>query len=77
MKPTRDDLRKTIFPGSRVYPVTDADLAAMGYYRLDGIDVEALRQALNEMSMYGGDMMLSPIFEAAEQVLAALDGETT
>jgi hypothetical protein len=49
------------------------DLTADGYVKLDGIDVEALRQAVERWDSQNMMTLHPPIMDVARQVLAALD----
>jgi hypothetical protein len=81
----RDELRwHAPTEGTRlrhIGPVTDADLAALGYVKLDHIDVEALRKALIDSDAVVRETRLSlvearaldEVWQVARQVLTALD----
>ena len=64
-------------------PVSDADLASLGYVRLDGIDVEALiRRAIDAASEADGGLMptegtLKALWVGIPAALAVIDQQET
>ena len=83
----RDDLRvarRKLRPGDTL-PVTDADLASLGYVKLDHLDMVTLRDALVVADGAVRDAKLSTVearaldevWQVARQVLAAIDQENT